>query len=94
MRRMGEEVKTFSIVVRLRRVIYEDAFVAVPVTGTVMKANNDGTGSIDTDTLFAEAIRIGHDNRVEWKAEQESTEVHPLQEPLPEGRARFDPFTM
>src|SRR5262249_38673687 len=90
--RMSEEAKTYSIAVRLRRVVYEDAYVAVPVTDTIVKANDDGTGSIDTDVLFPEAIRISHHNRLEWKGEQESIEVHPLQGPLPEGRTRFDSY--
>lgn len=83
-----------SVLHERRRVIYQDAYVAVPVTGTVVKANADGTGSVDTNTLFAEAIRISQDDRVEWKVEQESTETHPLQIPMPDGRVSFDAHYM
>ncbi len=84
--------KTYSIVLHLRRVTYEDAYVAVPVTSAIMKVNDDGTGSIDFEAFTAEAIRLGGDNRVEWKIEETRTEAHPLQTPIPEGRSCFDAY--
>ncbi len=89
---MSEEQRTYSIALRLRRVIYEDAYIAVPVTDAIMKANEDGTGSIDIEAFIAEAIRIGGDDRVEWKTEETRIEQHPIQDPLPEGRSRFDAY--
>jgi hypothetical protein len=89
---MTEEPKTYSIALRLRRVTYEDAYIAVPVTEAIMKANDDGTGSIDMEAFAAEAIRIGGDGRVEWKLEETQTEPHPIQAPLPEGRSLFDAY--
>lgn len=89
---MTEESKTYSIALRLRRVIYEDAYVAVPVTDAIVKVNDDGTGSIDPEALVTEAIRIGEDDRVEWKVEETRIEAHPIQAPLPKGRSRFDAY--
>lgn len=89
---MTEEPKTFSITLRLRRAIYEDAYVAVPVTDAIVKANDDGTGSIDFEAFVAEAIRISGDERVEWKVEETQIEPHPIQGPLPEDRSLFDAY--
>ncbi len=89
---MTEEQETYSIALRLRRVTYEDAYVAVPVTDAIVKMNDNGTGSIDTEAFVAEAIRIGGDGRVEWKIEEIRIETHPIQKPLPEGRTRFDAY--
>jgi hypothetical protein len=68
---------TYSISLRLRRVTYEDAYVAVPVTEAIMKKSEggvlekgeDGHFRIDPEVLWAEGIRISQDNRVEWKIE-------------------------
>ncbi len=89
---MTGEQKTVSITLRLRRVIYEDAYVAVPVTNAIIKVNEEGRGSIDFDAFVGEAIRIGEDARVEWKAEEMRIEAHPLQGPVPEGRFLFDAY--
>lgn len=89
---MTEEQKTYSIVLHLRRVTYEDAYVAVPVTGAIMIVQDDGTGRIDGEALVAAAIRIGADGRVEWKSEEMRIEAHPVQQPVPEGRFCFDAY--
>ena len=89
---MSEEQKTYSIALRLRRVIYEDAYVAVPVTNAIMKANDDGTGSIDFEAFVAETIRIGENEGVDWKFEESHSEAHPLQGPCPEDRHTFDAY--
>ena len=89
---MTEKPKTHSIAPRLRRVTYEDAYIAVPATSKVVKVGPDGSGSIDFEVLVAEAIRIGGDDRVEWKVEETRTEPHPTQGPLPEGRTCFDAY--
>lgn len=86
------ENKTFSIALRVRRVIYEDAYVAVPVTDAIMKKKEDGTPGIDFEAFVKEAVRISKDKRVEWKVESSTTEAHPVQQPLPEGRKSFDAF--
>lgn len=82
-----------SVALRLRRTVYEDAYVAVPVTDAVMKKKADGTFGIDFDALAAEAIRIGKDPRVEWKVESSEITAHPTQKPRPENRRSFDPST-
>ncbi len=90
--------ESFSIAIRVRRVTYEDAYVAVPVTDKLMQKKPDGTlqlapdgtAHIDPDVLVAEAIRISQDQRVEWKIESSKTEPHPTQQPLPKDRKSFD----
>ena len=89
---MSEEQKTYSIALRLRRVVYEDAYVAVPVTDAILKANGDGTGSIDSEAFVAEAIRVGESAGVEWRIEESHSEAHPVQGPCPEGRHTFDAY--
>jgi hypothetical protein len=89
---MIEEQKTYSIALRLRRMTFKDVYVAVPVTDTIMKVNDDGTGSIDVEAFNVEAIRIGGDDRVEWKVEETQIEAYPIQAPLPEVRSRFDAY--
>jgi hypothetical protein len=87
---MTEETKTYSIQLRVRRLIYEDAYVAVPVTDTIVKDNEDGTKVIDSAAFTAEAIRISHDPRVEWLLESSETHPHPIQQSIPEGRKLLD----
>ena len=89
---MTDKEKTFSIALRLRRVIYEDAYVGVPVTDAFMKTSDTGEGEIDFELFFAEAVRIGSDPRVEWKIESSSVEAHPMQGPTPDDRQSFDAF--
>jgi len=92
---MGEntdQAKTFSVMLRVQRVTYEDAYVAVPITEVAMTRKEDGTLGIDPEALVAEAIRISHDPRVEWKTESYHVEPHPMQEPKPEERQSFDAF--
>ena len=84
--------KTYSIALRLRRVIYEDAYVRVPVTAAVIEERKDGTRGINFDALVAEGIRIGGDKRTEWKFESSTSECHPLQQAPPEDRLRFCPL--
>jgi hypothetical protein len=77
---------------RVRRIIHEDAYVAVPVTSAIMKRvpETDGTFRIDGEAFFAEAIRLSASAGVDWQREDLSTVVHPLQMPVPEGRRVFD----
>jgi hypothetical protein len=89
-----EELKTYLIALRLRRVTYEDAYIAVPVTDAIMEMKDDGTSSINIEAFTAEAIRIGGDDRVEWKIEEMQIETHPIQMPLPEGRSCFESFLL
>lgn len=83
---------TYSIALRLRRVTYEDAYIAVPVTDAVVRPQPDGSLRIDPDALWAEGIRVGQDSRVEWKVESSKTEAHPIQQPPPEGRKKLDTY--
>jgi hypothetical protein len=91
---VADSRKTYSIMFRLRRVTAEDAYVAVPVTAELMnpEPTADGTFRLNTDSLWAEALRIGEDPRVEWRTESIATEPHPVQGPKPEDRKSLDPY--
>lgn len=86
---MDKEPEVYSIVLHLRRVVYEDAFVSVPVTSRIVDTDEEGKGSINYDKFVAEALKLGNDSRVEWKTESAETEVHPLQMPVPKDRNTF-----
>jgi hypothetical protein len=90
---MTDEGET-CIVMRLRRVIVEDAYVGVPVTEAIMKPEPepDGTYRIDFEAFTREAIRLGADAEVDWQREatETTTAIHPMQGPVPEGRVVFD----
>ena len=40
---MADHAKTFSVMLRVRRVTYEDAYIAVPVTNKLMMEKADGS---------------------------------------------------
>lgn len=90
---MSAEPTTYSIGLRLRRIVVEDAFIAVPVTDRIMQVDHDGTHRIDPEKFASEAQRIGADPRVEWRAEEVTIEPHPLQTPRPADRASLDPLS-
>jgi len=91
---MSSNEKTFSIAFRLRRIVYEDAYVSIPVTEAVMKSEPeaDGTRRLDTDKLIAEAIALGKNEAAEWCVEETQTTPHPVQQPKPEVRNALDGF--
>jgi hypothetical protein len=82
------------IVLRLRRVIVEDAYVGVPVSEAIMKREPepDGTYRLDFDAFVREGIRLSADPRVDWRREdgEPPIEIHPTQGPVPDGRTVFD----
>jgi hypothetical protein len=85
---------TYSILFHLRRTVCEEAYVSVPVTDAVMKKEPeaDGTYRLDFEALVAAAVRISAHPKVEWRTESAATEMHPVQQPLPEDRRTYDPF--
>jgi hypothetical protein len=90
---MAEQTAPTSILLHVRRVTVEDAYVNVPVSGAIMKREPDPDGMyrIDPDALMREGIKLAANPRVEWRGEGEPTvEPHPTQHPLPEGRVAFD----
>jgi hypothetical protein len=89
---MSEEQKTVSVGLHVRRVVHEDAYVAVLVTNDLLKVNEDGTASLDFEKFVAEAIRLSQSEGVDWKVEETSIEPHPIQGPIPEGRRSFDSY--
>lgn len=89
---MSDKAETYSVMLRVRRVTYEDAYVAVPVTEKIMKEKEDGSFGLHIDAFVAEALRISYDPRVEWKIESSQREPHPTQMPKPEDREKFDDY--
>jgi hypothetical protein len=91
---MDKSGRSYSFLLRLRRVTTEDAYVYVPVTSQLMQPEPeaDGTFRMNPEAFLAEALRIGQDSRVEWRVEATETEPHPTQRPQPEDRYCFDPF--
>lgn len=89
---MSAQPETYSIMLRIRRVTYEDAYVAVPVTNALMKQKEDGTFGVNVDALVAEGLRLSDDQQVEWQVESSQKEPHPIQMPKPENRKVFDVF--
>lgn len=87
---MADHAKTFSVMLRVRRVTYEDAYIAVPVTNKLMMEKADGSFGLDSDAFVAEALRMSYDHRVEWIIESSHQEPHPIQIPKPDERHAFD----
>ncbi|MEV4508160.1 hypothetical protein AB0K00_04290 [Dactylosporangium sp. NPDC049525] len=79
---------TYSIVVRVRRVTTEDAFVRVPVTDAVMAAEPDADGNdhLDGGKVMAEARRLAAAGDVEWLVQEQDIDLHPVQQAPPAGR--------
>src|SRR5262245_32825535 len=78
-----------SILLRLRKVLHQDAYVSVPVTDEILRPNADGTRSIDFEAFKAAALRGGADAQVVWELEEAGIDVHPVQQPLPDGRSSY-----
>ena len=91
---MNEQPKTTSIVFHLRRVVHQDAFVAVPVTDAIMKLDENGQPSIDWDAFVAQATQLGQHEGADWQVEEMQTAPHPVQCPIPEGRQVLDGFRL
>ena len=75
---------TFSVSVRLQRVITEAAHVSVPLSKELWQPNPDGSGTlaINTDKLFAAAIELGKLSSTHWTVEGDVViSPHPLQTP-------------
>ncbi len=89
---MSDKFETYSIMLRILRVTYEDAYIAVPVTNALMKKKEDGSFELDVDALVSEALRISDAQQVEWQVESSKKEPHPTQMPKPENRKLFDAF--
>lgn len=85
-------MNTYSIALRVRRVTYEDAYIAVPVTDAIVRKAEDGSLRVDPEAMWAEGVRISQDSRVEWQVESINIEAHPIQQAAPEGRQKLDAF--
>jgi hypothetical protein len=88
---MSEPPRRYSILARVRRVTYEDAYISVPITERILTLRDDGTQGIDSDQLWAEAVRLSADQHVTWATESTDVTPHPIQQPLPDDRRTFDP---
>ncbi len=81
-----------SVQVHLRRIILEDAYVAVPITRDMVKQDPDGNNQIDVDMMLAQALSTGERLEVEWAVESTQTTVHPTQCTQPAHRQVFNPY--
>ncbi|GAA3211340.1 hypothetical protein ACFO1B_34355 [Dactylosporangium siamense] len=79
---------TYSIVVRVRRVTTEDAYVRVPVTDAVMAADLDADGHrhLDGGKVMAEARRLAGSGTAAWQVQEQEIDLHPVQDTPPDGR--------
>jgi hypothetical protein len=50
----------------------------------------DGCQGIDPDRVMARALELSSGASVDWQVETQSVELHPSQQPTPEGRGSFD----
>ena len=89
---MSQETNV-SIALRLQKITYQDAYIAVPLTESVLSEKEDGTLGIDFEKLLQEAIRISSNPKVDWQIENELIEAHKIQKTAPEDRTKFDPLT-
>jgi hypothetical protein len=85
----GQASKSYSVALRVRRVIYEDAYVSVPVTDAILKRKEDGSRGIDFEKFVAEGLRMSKDSQVEWRTEEAKSEIHPIQQAAPKDRKSF-----
>lgn len=91
---MSEEINMCSVLVRVQKVTYEDAYISVPLVGDVIKINPDNSTEMDMDAFTEQAIRISENEKVAWKIESITTDLHPIQGPKPEDREQFDGYHM
>jgi hypothetical protein len=78
-----EVMPTYSVSFRIQRITTEAGFVSVPVTADLILPQADGTGRIDVKRMVERAIEMGHSPEVEWQAESEQVQPHPIQSPPP-----------
>lgn len=74
--------RTYSIAVRLRRTVTEEAYVSVPVSDEVMSPEPDENGNyhLDGDKVMEAAVNLGSDPKTHWKIEGKPViEPHPIQ---------------
>lgn len=88
----NQSSQTYSVMLHVRRTTYEDAYIAVPVTKAVIKAQEDGKSSLDFEALVREALHLSQNGQVEWEVEEVASEAHPIQGPVPGDRRAFDPL--
>jgi hypothetical protein len=74
-------VKTYSVSWRLQRITTEYGYVSVPVTPDLVIQQADGTGRLDVTKMVQRAIELGRTADVEWHAEDQQVQPHPIQKP-------------
>ncbi len=84
-----KKTNTYSICIRLRRTVIEDAFVRVPLTDDIMEPipEAEGQSHVDPEKVMRAAVRLGSDFSTQWIAEdQPLVEPHPIQKAPPAER--------
>jgi hypothetical protein len=74
--------KTFSVSIRLRRVITESAHVSVTITPDLMRSdpNNPGYGSLDGEKILLAAVEQGGQPSTKWVPDEANLITpHPIQ---------------
>ena len=83
------ERETYSISIRLRRTVTEEALVSVPLNSEVVDPvpDEDGQRRVDGKKVMEVAVRMGIHQGLHWVAEGEPlVEPHPIQSPPPHAR--------
>lgn len=76
------EPKSYSIILRLRRITIEEAFVSVPVTEELLRQELDERGyrHLDVDKMTKMALSLGRQPETRSMLESEPiVEPHPIQ---------------
>jgi hypothetical protein len=83
MENSDEVPPTYSVSFRVQRITTEAGFVSVPVTADLLLPQADGAVRIDVTKMVERAIQMGQSSEVEWQAESQQVQPHPIQSPPP-----------
>jgi hypothetical protein len=83
MNQPSNEIKTYSISIRIKRTTVEHGFVKVLVTDDLIDLQPDGTGRLNVEKVFERGIEMGNKPDVAWGLEDQIIETHPIQSPPP-----------
>jgi mevalonate pyrophosphate decarboxylase len=76
---------TTSVSFRMQRTTTETAVVSVPVTDDLMIRQPDGSGRLNVEKMMQRALDMARQSGVEWQAETQQVQMHPIQIAPPHG---------
>ena len=82
------EQPTYSISLRVKKVIHEYAYVSVPVTPELFVVDGNGDYKLDTDKFLEVGVELGKKEGLKWYKEVEEIMVHDIQGPPPESEMK------